>query len=181
MLPRDDGTPAIGGAKSAVTAQSSQAQGKADARSNAPMQTADAAADIARTKTAEMFILVALVFGAAAAVIALVSKILGIYRRPRISDDPDAAWLRYRSERQRINAEAGSDDQGVPFVDPEEHYGLADLHEQEWLDRSLPTQNRSESPPRAADFTQPQSPQPNPSDIGPALRALRQARQSQVD
>lgn len=181
MLPRDDKTPAIGVAKPADTAPSTQPQDKADAAYHAPVQTADAAADTARMKTAEMFILLALVFGAAAAVIALVSKILGFYRRPRISDDPDAAWLRYRSAHQRIDAESGYDEEGVPFVDPEEHYGLADLHEQEWLDRSSPAQNRSESPPRAAGFTQPQSPQPNPSDIGPALRALRQARQSRVD
>lgn len=95
----DESTPAGVSVKPADGPQSAQRQDKADATYNAPAQSADAATNAARTRTAEMFILLALVFGAAAAVIAIVSKVLGMYRRPRISDDPDAAWLRYRSWR----------------------------------------------------------------------------------
>ena len=178
-LPRGQATSVSDTGKPADTTQSAQPQDRADAADTGPAQTADAATDAARTKTAEMFILLALVFGAAAAVIALVSKILGMYRRPRITDDPDTAWLRYRSARQRIDAETLADEQDVPFLDPDEHHGLGDLHQQEWLDRSPPASDRS-SLPRAAGFTPTQSPQPNPSDIEPALRALRQARQSRV-
>jgi len=179
-LPRDDSTPAIDSAKPSDPADAGQPQNKADPAHNAPVQTADAATDAARTRTAEMFILLALIFGAAAAVIAIVSKILGIYRRPRISDDPDAAWLSYRSARRRIDAQAQSDEQGVPYLDPQEHYGLADLHAQEWLDRSTtPAPDEpSASSRQSADFVQPRSDGPNLTGIEPALRALRQARQS---
>jgi hypothetical protein len=178
--PHDEGTPAADGGKPADAPQSVQSQDKADTAFSAPVQAADAATESARTKTAEMFILLALVFGVAAAVVALVSKILGMYRRPRISDDPDAAWLSYRAARQRIDAEAQSDEQGVPYLDPQEHYGLADLQAQEWLDRYPPGQGDELSVPshRSADFTQPQSGAPNLKGIEPALRALRQARQN---
>ena len=169
----DESTPAGVSVKPADGPQSAQRQDKADATYNAPAQSADAATNAARTRTAEMFILLALVFGAAAAVIAIVSKVLGMYRRPRISDDPDAAWLRYRSARQQIDAEAISDGNEVPFLDPQEHYGLGDLHTQEWLDRSPHAQDRSAVSP-------PQSPPANQPDIEPALRALRQARRSGV-
>ena len=169
----DESAPAGAGVKPADAPQSAQRQDKVDPAYNASAQTSDTATDAARTRTAEMFILLALVFGAAAAVIAIVSKILGMYRRPRISDDPDAAWLRYRFARQRIDAETVSDGHDVPFLDPQEHCGLGDLHAQEWLDRSPRAQDRSAVSP-------PQSPPANQTDIEPALRALRQARQSRV-
>ena len=152
--------------------------GKADAAFAAATQTAEAATTDERTKTAEMFILLAFALGIAAAVTAIVSKIIGIYRRPRISVDPDTAWLNFRSERQRIDAESRYEDPDVPFLDPQEQYGLADLHTQEWLDRSAAAADQSSmSPPRNPDYAQP-SPRPGQSDIEPALRALRQARQS---
>lgn len=170
------------GAKPAADADRAQPQDKADAAYNAPARTPGAATADARTRTAEMFILLALVFGIAAALIAIVSKIAGIYRKPRISADPDVAWLNYRSAaRRRIEAGAGYDEQDVPFLDPQEHYGLADLDAQEWLDRPAQAQDGSSaSPPPNEDLTRPQSPRPNPTDIEPALRVLRQARQSRV-
>ncbi len=172
---------AISGGKPADPSDAISPQGKAVAVSNAPPQMTDAATTDARTRTAEMFILLALVFGAAAALVAIMSKILGVYRRPRISDHPDAAWLSYRSIRQRVGAEPGSDEHDVPFLDPQEHLGLSDLHAQEWLDRSAPAQDGSSaSALRNQDFMDPQPPQPSQTDIEPALRALRQARQSRV-
>jgi hypothetical protein len=173
-LPRGEGIPAVDGAKPAADAARAEPQGKADA------QTAEAATTDAKTRTAEMFILLAFVFGIAAALVAIVSKIAGIYRTPRISADPDAAWLSYRSAaRRRTDTEARYDEQDVPFLDPQEHCGLADLHAQEWLDRSTPAQHGSSaSLPRKEDITQP--PRPSQTDIEPALRVLRQARQSWV-
>ena len=177
-LPRDADTPVTATTGPAATGPADNAdrhepQGKADAAYDAPAQAADAA----RMRTAQEFILLALVLGLAAALTAIVSKIVGIYRRPRISDDPDAAWLTYRSTR-RLEAETGRGEQDVPFVDPQDHYGLADLHAQEWLDRSAPAQSQtSTAPPRIADFTQPDSPRAGLTDIELALRALRQARQ----
>jgi hypothetical protein len=169
--PRDANTPAMTG--TADNADGNDSQGKADATYDAPAQAADAA----RTRTAEEFILLALVLGLAAALTAIVSKIVGIYRRPRISDDPDAAWMTYRTALRR-DAEAGRGEQDVPFVDPQDHFGLADLHAQEWLDRSAPGESQTSMlPPRIADFTQPEPLRAGLSDIEPALRALRQARQ----
>jgi hypothetical protein len=178
---RDIGAPTVDGGKPADMADAAQPQGKADAAYAAPAQSADAATAAARTRTAEMFILLAFVFGIAAALIAIVSKIAGIYRKPRISEDPDAAWLRYRSARQRIDADTGIDEQDVPFLDPQEHYGLADLHAQSWADR--PTRAPDEptgAPHRNADFTQAQSGGPNLKGTEPALRVLQQTRQSRV-
>ena len=100
-LPRDADTPVTAATGPAATGPADNAdrhepQGKADAAYDAPAQAADAA----RMRTAQEFILLALVLGLAAALTAIVSKIVGIYRRPRISDDPDAAWLTYRSTRR---------------------------------------------------------------------------------
>ena len=177
-LPRDAATPVMGATGPAATGPADNAdrhepQGKADAAYDAPAQAADAA----RMRTAQEFILLALALGLAAALTAIVSKIVGIYRRPRISDDPDTAWLAYQS-RRRLETETGRGEQDVPFVDPQDHYGLADLHAQQWLDRSAPAQSQtSMGPPRIADFTQPDSPRASLTDIELALRALRQARQ----
>ena len=177
-LPRDADTPVTAATGPAATGPADNAdrpepQGKADAAYDAPPEQA---ADAARMRTAQEFILLALVLGLAAALTAIVSKIVGIYRRPRISDDPDAAWLTYRSTR-RLETETGRGEQDVPFVDPQDHYGLADLHAQEWLDRSAPAQNQPSTAPRITDFTQPDLPRAGLTDIELALRALRQARQ----
>jgi hypothetical protein len=177
-LLRDAATPVMGAAGPSTTSPADNAdrhepQGKADAAYDGPAQAADAA----RMRTAQEFILLALVLGLAAALTAIVSKIVGIYRRPRISDDADAAWLTYQSRRQ-LKTETGRGEQDVPFVDPQDHYGLADLHAQQWLDRSAPAQSQiSTAAPRIADFTQPDSPRAGLTDIELALRALRQARQ----
>ena len=174
----DDASPSSDGGKQA--ADNAEPRGKADAAPAPAAQTADAAM-AARTRTAEMFILLALVFGATAAVFALVSRILGIYRRPRISDDADTGWPRYRSERQHIDAEAGSDEQDVPFVDPREHHGLADLHAQEWIDTPTPEQNNPAAPSDPnPDPTRARSREVEQKGIEPALRILQQARQNRV-
>jgi hypothetical protein len=177
-LPHVEDTPAVATTKPISDTEGAGPHGKADAAFAAATQAAEAATTDERTKTAEMFILLAFALGIAAAVTAIVSKIIGIYRKPRISVDPDTAWLNFRSERQRIDAEPRYEDPDVPFLDPQKQYGLADLHTQEWLDRSAADADQaSMSPPRNPDYAQP-SPRPSQSDIEPALRALRQARQS---
>ena len=181
-LPHDEGTPAIDAAKPTADANAAETQGKGEAAHNVPPQTADAVPTAAKARTAQMFLLVALVLGIAVALIAIVSRIVGIYRRPKIFVDPDASWVDYRSAaEQRTDAEAGCDGQGVPFLDPQEHYGLADLQAQEWLDRSAPAQDES-SPlaTRNGDFTQRRSQQPSEADIALAIQVLRQARQNRV-
>lgn len=175
---RDGDAPAVTGSEAAKT-NGAAPQGKAKVAFGATAQSTEAATDAARTRTAEGFILLAAAFGLAAALTALIGKLVGIYRTPRISLDPDAAWVNYRSGRQHDDTKAAREESDVPFVDPGEHYGLGDLHGQEWLDRSAPVEDES-SPPQTADSAQPQSPRPIPSDIEAALRALRQARQSRV-
>lgn len=178
-LPRAENPPAVAASKPAADTGGAAPQDKGNAF-NTRVQIAEAATDAARTRTAEEFILLALALGVAAAVTALISKIVNIYRKPRISVDPDGAWLSFRSGRQRIDMEAGYDNPDVPFLDPQEQYGLADLHTQEWLDRPVPEPDQPlMSLPQTADFTQ-RSPRPGHTDIEPALRALRQARQSRV-
>lgn len=176
---RDGGTPAVSGS-GAAKADAAAPQAKADAAFGASAQPAEAAAEAARTRTAEGFILLAAAFGLAAALTALIGKLVGIYRTPRISLDPDAAWVNYRSGRQYGDAEAAHEESDVPFLDPQEHYGLGDLHAQEWLDRSAPDQNQCSAPSRAADAAQPQSPRRILGDIEAALEALRQAGRSRV-
>ena len=185
MPAHDAVTPAMDGAKppsdSASDSGAAEPQGKADAASSAPVRTAGAAAADARTKTAEMFILLAFVLGFAAALVALVGKIAGIYRKPEIAVEPDDAWVDDRSEsRRRIDGEAGHNEQDVPFLDPHEHYGLADLHVEEWLDGSAAQDGSAVRPAGHEDSTQPQSTGPSQADIEMALRVLRQARQSRV-
>lgn len=173
--------PAIDGAKPPSDSGGAEPRGKADAAYSAPMRTAGAAAADARTKTAEMFILLAIVLGLAAALIAVVGKIAGIYRKPEIAVELDDAWVDDRSEARRwIAEEAGHNEQDVPFLDPHEHYGLADLNAEEWLDRSTAQDESAVPPARNEDATQPQSPGPSQTDIEMALRVLRQARQSRV-
>lgn len=173
----DGNTPAATGSGAAATVDAAAPQAKADAAFGASAQPAEAATDAARTRTAEGFILLAVAFGVAAALTAIVGKIIGIYRTPRISLDPDAAWVNYRAARQQIGAAGHEPD--VPYLDPQEHYGLGDLHAQQWLDRPASDRDQS-SVPRSAHTAQPQSPRSVPSEIEAALQALRQARQSRV-
>ena len=176
---RDGDMPAVPGGV-AAKADGAAPQAKADTAFGASAQPAEAATDAARTRTAEGFILLAAVFGVAAALTAIVSKFVGMYRTPRILLDPDAAWVNYRSVRRHSDPEAAYEESDVPFLDPQEHYGLGDLHEQEWLDRSAPDQSRGSAPPQVAESAQSQSPRPILGDIEAALQALRQARQSRV-
>lgn len=176
-LPRAETMPAVAAPKPATDADGAAPQDKADAVLTAPAQTAAAATDAARTRTAEEFFLLALVLGAAAAVTALISKLVNAYRKPRISVDPDAAWLSFRAERQRVDAEAQYEDPDVPFLDPQEQYGLADLHTQEWLNQSAPQQHQSSMSPQQNTNSPRQPARHSQADIEPALRALRQARQ----
>jgi hypothetical protein len=150
-------------------------------------KTLDAANAPAPMGPARMFFLLALALGSAAIVIVIASKIASRNRAPRISDDPDAAWIRYRAANQRPDEEASYDDEasyeerGVPFVEPQGQHGLADLDDQEWDDQPAPqqaeypaarSQERGPAPAEAA--------APSLKDIELALRILQQARQSRV-
>jgi hypothetical protein len=132
---------------------------------------------------AEMFFLLALALGIAAVVIVIASRIAHRRQAPRLSDDPDTAWLRYRAANAQFDDEASYEEQDVPFVDPQEQHGLADLHEQQWNDQPSPepeeypaarSTDGDEDPASAKEAA------PSLRDIQLALRVLRQARQSRV-
>jgi len=73
------------------------------------------------------------------------------------------------------------DEQEVPFLDPQAEHALADLHEQQWIDRSSPAEAEL-SPARYQD-DDPETAKPpelGRKEIELALRILRRARQSRV-
>jgi hypothetical protein len=142
-------------------------------------KTIDAANAGKRTGPAEMFLLLALALGIVTIAIVIASKMAGRHNAPRLSDDPDTVWMRYRAAHQRSHEEAAYEEQDVPFVDPQ--HGLADLHEQEWGDQPPPEQ--AEYPPARSQDGDPapaEAAAPSLKDIELALRILRQARQSRV-
>jgi hypothetical protein len=147
--------------------------------------TINAANATTQTGPAEMFFLLALALGIAAVVIVIASRIANRQQAPRLSDDPDTAWLRYRAANAQYDDEAAHaaphDEQDVPFVDPQGQHGLADLHEQEWYDQ--PSSEAEDYPAARSTDGDPAPAEPAaPSlrDIQLALRVLRQARQSRV-
>jgi hypothetical protein len=94
-----------------------------------------AATDAARTQSAHLFLLLALALGAAAALLALVSKMAGLTRESRPSDHPDHAWRSYRAANQRPD-EAFIHQHDAPFLAPQEPHEPADLDAQEWIEQS---------------------------------------------
>jgi hypothetical protein len=145
--------------------------------------TINAANATTQTSAAEMFFLLALTLGLAVIVIVTASRIANRRQAPRLSDDPDTAWLRYRAVHARFDKGDPYEEQDVPFVDPQEQHGLADLHEQHWNDQPSPGLEdypavRCED---GAGYPVPaETVAPSLRDIQLALRVLRQARQSRV-
>lgn len=110
-----------------------------------------------RTHLAHLFLILALAFGVAAAIIALSRKMLGL---PRLSDHGDDTWRRVVREE---------DAPLLPFHEP---HGLADL-DQEWMARPTARAERlAVRPGQSERFG------PNLEGIELALRALREVRQS---
>jgi hypothetical protein len=155
-------------AEPAGAANLASAPGATDADQQHGVAPADAAATVsARTQSADLFFLLALALGIAAALLALCSKMAGRTRAPRLSEHPDDAWRRIVREED------------APLLAPQEPHGPSDLDAHERIERS---------PPAPADFRpvrhqngepgQPEKKAPVLKDIELALRVLRQARQS---
>jgi hypothetical protein len=137
----------------------------ADHDALAPAQTAATAA--ARTHAADLFFLLALALGSAAALLALCSKMAGATRTPRLSDHPDDAWRRVIHEKD------------APFLAPREPHGPADWDAYERIEPPPPTPARFPAArPQEGEPEQSELAGPAFKDIELALRALREARQS---
>jgi hypothetical protein len=167
-------------------------------------KTIDATNATTRMTPATLFLLLAIALGLATIAIVIGSKIASRRRAPRLSDDPDTAWIRYRAAHQRFDEGAAYED--VPFVDPRGQHGLANLHEQDFHEQDLHEQDfheqdlheqdsheqdwddrssaeHAEYPPARSEDGDPAPPEvaaPTLRDIELALRILRQARQSRV-
>lgn len=98
-----------------------------------------AATASARMPSAHLFLLLALAFGIATAVVALVSKMLNQARPPRLSDHPDDCWRRYRIAHQRVD-EAVPPEEDAPCLAPQDPHGPAELDVQEWNGQSPPAE-----------------------------------------
>jgi hypothetical protein len=129
---------------------------------------ADAAATVsARTQSADLFFLLALALGIAAALLALCSKMAGRTRAPLLSEHPDDAWRRIVREED------------APLLAPAEPNGPADLDAYRRTERSPPGQaDFPAARPRGKKPRQSEQVGPDLKDIELALRVLRQARQS---
>ncbi len=169
------------GVKPADAAQRTPLPPVPDAVRHELATTIDAANAATKTGPTEMFFLLALALGIATIVIVIATRITNRRRAPRLSDDPDTAWIRYRAAHRRSDEEAPYDEQDVPFVDPQGQHGMADLHEQEWADQPPPDQSEyPAAPSQAGDPAPGETAAPSLKDIELALRILRQARQSRV-
>lgn len=160
-VPMDGATKPESGANPAIVPAATDA----DRNAVAPADTAAAAA--ARMHSLDLFFLLALALGLAAALIALLSKMAGRKRTPRLSGHPDDAWRRVVREED------------APFLAPREPHRASD---------SIARRRMEQSPPARADFAaarrqdrepaQSEQASPTLKDIELALRAIRQARQS---
>jgi hypothetical protein len=119
-----------------------------------------------------LFSLLALALGIAAALIALLGKIAGASRAPRVSEHPDDAWRRYRISNHQTD-EPIMHPENAPFLAPGEPYRAVDLDVPESLDQSSPAKADFPPAPRhgkpwpseRADLTQ--------KDVELPLRILR--------
>lgn len=80
-----------------------------------------AATSSAQTPSAYLFLLLALAFGIAAALIAVLTKMTRVRRTLRVSDHPDDAWRRVSYEED------------APSLAPHDPHGPADSDAQEWI------------------------------------------------
>jgi hypothetical protein len=143
----------------------------------APAHTA--ATGSKRTQLARLFFLMTLALGIAAALIALVSKMVGLTRTPRVSDHPDDAWRRYRTAPDQRADEAFLHEEDPPVLARQEPRGAADLDAREWIEQSPPAQaDFPEARPQDGAPGQSEQVRPTMKDIELALRILREARHS---
>jgi hypothetical protein len=170
ISPNNANVPVDGAAEPASEASPARVAGATDADHDAlaPAATAATAATAAaRTHAADLFFLLALALGIAAALLALCSKMAGATRTPRLSDHPDDAWRRVIHQKD------------APFLAPREPHRPA----------NLAARKRSEPPPPAQAHFPAARPQdgesgqsepagPTLKDIELALRALWDARQN---
>lgn len=166
IAPNNANLPVDGAAEPAGPANPATVSGATDVGHTA-FAPADAAAPIAaRTQSADLFILLALALGGAAALIALFLKIAGRRRKPRLSDHPDDA-------SRRVNHE-----EDAAVLAPAEPHAPMDLDAKEWSEphtsaqAGLSAARRQDGEPGHAEqigLTL--------KDIERALGVLRQARQ----
>jgi hypothetical protein len=124
-----------------------------------------AATGSARTHAADRFFLLALALTIAAALIALLAKMAGLTRTPRLSDHPDDAWRRV------------SYGEGAPFLAPDAPHGPVDLDAHEWIEPSPPAPaDLLAARPQHAELEQSEA--VGRKDIERALRVLLQAREN---
>jgi len=165
IAPNDANVPVDAVAKPPSGANPGSAPGAADVAHNATAATAATAA--ARMQLADLFFLLALALGIAAALLALCSKMAGRTRNPLLSDHPDDAWYRVIEEED------------APLVAPSEPHGPSASNAHQRMPQSPPA--RADFPPaRSRDGEPRQSERVGPTlkDIELALRALQEARQS---
>ncbi len=167
IAPNDANVPVDADAKPPSGAHPATVSGATDAAHNALVPAVIAAAASPRTQSADLFFLLALALGIAAALLALCSKVAGRTRTPLLSDHPDDAWRRVVEEED------------APMLAPCEPHGPRDSNAHKRM---------AQSPPARADFpaARPRDGEPRPSqrvaptlkDIELALRALQEARRS---
>jgi hypothetical protein len=148
-------------------ANPAMAAGATDADHDGLATAETAATAPVRTHSADLFFLLALAFGIAAALLALCSKMAGATRTPRLSDHPDDAWRRVIYQKD------------APFLAPREPHGAADLDAHERIEPPPPAPARFPAlRPQEREPEQSEHAGPTFKDIELALRALREARQS---
>lgn len=165
--PNNANVPGDAVAEPPAGAKPASAPDAADAARRALALADAAAAAAARTRLANVFFLLALALGTAAALIALCGKMAGRTRMPRRSGHPDDAWRRDIHE----------DD--APFLAPREPHGPAGSAARERIEQS-PRARTNARPARRRDAEPRRSKQVGTDlkDIELALRALKEARQS---
>jgi hypothetical protein len=166
MPPNNASVPVAAVAKPASGANPATVLGATDVDHNASAPADTAATASARTQSADLFFLLALALGIAAALLALCGKMAGRTRTPRLSDHPDDAWRRVIPEEDS------------PLLAPAAPHGPADLDAHERIERSPPVQAHSSAArPQDGEPWQPNRMGPILKDIELALRVLQQTRQ----
>ena len=123
-----------------------------------------------------LFPLLALALGIAAALIALLAKIDGVRRAPRLSEHPADTWRRYGTPDREAD-EAVMYPENAPFLAPQEPHGAVDLDSPQWPGRPWPA--RANFPPSGSRYGKLRRSEQaglSQKDIEPRLRILRQPR-----
>jgi hypothetical protein len=166
ISPNNANVPVDGVAEPASRANPAMVAGATDAGHEALAPAATAATAAARTHSADLFFLLALALGIAAALLALCSKMAGATRTPRLSDHPDDAWRRVIYQKD------------APLLAPREPHGPANLDAHERIEQSPPAPAYFPAArPQDGELRQFEQADPTFKDIELALRALQQARQ----